>query len=91
MPTSPPTPPRKARNSQPRYYCVTGLNPEDTGPTLVKAKTQADVLDHLLKITLATPEDLIQAGIGGWTVIDLVNPTAPIKFGSETKGTEKAP
>lgn len=89
MPTTPAAATRKARNSAPRYYCVTGINPEDTGPTLVKAKTQADVLDHLLKITLATPEDLIQAGIGGWPVIDLINPPAPIKFGT-AKDSEKA-
>jgi hypothetical protein len=82
MPTPPPTTPRKARNSPPRYYKVVGLHTEDGNPTLVKAKTQADVLDHLLKVSLATPEELIDAGVAGWTVLDLINPPAPIKFGS---------
>jgi hypothetical protein len=86
MPKSPTDVPktRKARNSQPRYYKVSGLgNSSDMGPTLVKAKTQADVLNHLLHIELATPEDLIDAGTGGWSVIDLVNPPKPLSYGSQ--------
>jgi len=50
------------------------MGDESGTPRLVKAKTQAEVLDHLLQITLATPEDLIDAGNGGWSIMDLVNP-----------------
>lgn len=74
---------RKGRTTTPRHYKVTGLHSEDGNPTLVLAKTQADVLAHIINVTPATPEDLMDAGRSGWSLIDLVNPfqSKPLQFG----------
>lgn len=88
MPKSPTDQPkvRKSRTTQPRHYKVTGLHSIDGTPTLVLAKTHADVLNHVIKVTLATPEDLMDAGRSDWTIVDLVNPAKPLQFGGTPGG-----